>query len=157
MNQTNPERRLFLQGILTGGAVLLGSALLRSPQAWAAWNEAAFTADSLDSALQGLYEGAEITESDRITLKAPDIAENGAVVPISVETDLENVESISIIVADNPSPLAAQFELPPDAVADVSTRIKMGKTSNVIAVVKADGKLYSVQKEVKVTIGGCGG
>jgi len=157
MIQTNFKRRLFLKGVLTGGAVLLGSGLLRAPQVWAAWNEAAFSADTLAGALQGLYEGEEIVESDRITLKAPDIAENGAVVPISVETDLENVESISIIVADNPSPLAAQFELPPDAVADVSTRIKMGKTSNVIAVVKADGKLYSVRKEVKVTIGGCGG
>ena len=92
-----------------------------------------------------------------MNLKAPDIAENGAVVPVTVSSGIANVESIAIIVDDNPSPLTAVFELGADAIADVSTRIKMGKTSTVLAVVKADGKLYGTQTEVKVTIGGCGG
>ena len=78
-------------------------------------------------------------------------------VPVSVQTSLANVESIAIVVEKNPSPLAAQFELSPSIKGFVSTRIKMGTTSNVVAVVKADGKLYSASKEVKVTIGGCGG
>lgn len=156
MNELNLKRRLFLQTLAVGGA-LLGTSLIAVRQALAAWNETAFTADNLDGAMKAMFADEQPTASDRITLKAPDIAENGAVVPVSVETDLENVESISIIVTDNPSPLTASFEMTPETVADVSTRIKMGKTSNVIAVVKADGKLYSTQKEVKVTIGGCGG
>ena len=77
--------------------------------------------------------------------------------PISVATSLEGAESISVLVEENPQPLVASFDLTPGTMADVSTRIKMGKTSNVIAVVKANGKLYSTSKEVKVTIGGCGG
>ena len=111
----------------------------------------------MDDAVQALLGVAEAAPSDKIPLKAPDIAENGAVVPIGVSADIDDVESISILVANNPSPLAASFDISPDAMADVSTRIKMGKTSDVIAVVKAGGKAYSVSKEVKVTIGGCGG
>lgn len=107
--------------------------------------------------MNALFQAQTASESAEITLKAPDIAENGAVVPVSIKTDLESVESISIIVENNPNPLAASFELSPEAKAEVSTRIKMNKTSNVIAVVKADGKLHTTQKEVKVTIGGCGG
>ena len=107
--------------------------------------------------MQELFGSADVSESSAIELNAPDIAENGAVVPVSVSSTLDGVESISIIVEENPAPLAASFDLTPNAVADVSTRLKMGKTSNVVAVVKADGKLYSATKEVKVTIGGCGG
>jgi len=92
-----------------------------------------------------------------VKIKAPDIAENGAVVPITVSSTLPDIESISIIAAKNPSPLAASFQLSSMSEGYVSTRIKMGKTSNVIAVVKSGGKLYSATQEVKVTIGGCGG
>jgi sulfur-oxidizing protein SoxY len=155
----NRQRRIFLK-FITGGSVTLvalASGLLTPQQVWAAWPKQAFEADNLDAALKALFEGAAAEESDAITLKAPDIAENGAVVPVSVQTELPNVESISILVENNPSPLAASFELTPEAVADVSTRIKMGKTSSVIAMVKADGKLFMTKKEVKVTIGGCGG
>jgi len=90
-------------------------------------------------------------------MKIPDIAENGAVVPVTVSTELENVESISIVVDNNPTPLAASFDMSPSMLATVSVRIKMGQSSDVRAIVKADGKLYSTTKEVKVTIGGCGG
>jgi sulfur-oxidizing protein SoxY len=155
----NRQRRIFLK-FITGGSVTLvalASGLLTPQQVWAAWPKQAFEADNLDAALKALFEGEAAEESDVITLKAPDIAENGAVVPVSVQTELHNVESISILVENNPSPLAASFELTPEAVADVSTRIKMGKTSSVIAMVKADGKLFMTKKEVKVTIGGCGG
>jgi sulfur-oxidizing protein SoxY len=123
---------------------------------FAAWPKAAFETEELSSAIKSLY-GSDGTESDKINLKAPDIAENGAVVPISVSTDLPNVDNISIYVEGNPNPLSATFELNENSVADVSTRIKMGKTSNVVAVVKSDGKVYTTRKEVKVTIGGCGG
>jgi len=95
--------------------------------------------------------------SSRVAMKIPDIAENGAVVPVTVSTDLDNVESISVIVMKNPTPLAASFDLGPRALPKISVRIKMGESSIVSAVVKADSKLYSTEKEVKVTIGGCGG
>ena len=155
----NSTRRVFLQKIMLGGAsiVAMGTGLLNSAQVLAAWPAKAFDAENLDEAIQALFEGQTAEPSAAITLKAPDIAENGAVVPISVSTDLENVESITVLVENNPSPLAASFKLTADVIPDVSTRIKMGETSNVIAMVKADGKLFMTSKEVKVTIGGCGG
>ena len=107
--------------------------------------------------LDALVGSHQLEGSDKISIRAPDIAENGAVVPISVTTDIANAESISIVAEKNATPLSASFLLGPGAMGFVSTRIKMGKTSSVIAVVKADGKLYSTGKEVKVTIGGCGG
>lgn len=90
-------------------------------------------------------------------LDAPEIAENGAVVPISVSSTLADVTSISILVADNPNALAASYKIPPGTMPNVANRIKMAKTTNVVAVVEAGGKLYSTTKEVKVTVGGCGG
>ena len=95
--------------------------------------------------------------SDAVKLKAPDIAENGAVVPITVSSTLDNVEGISIIATSNPAPLTSTYVMTSNSEPYVSTRIKMAKTGDVIAVVKADGKLHSATKEVKVTIGGCGG
>ena len=89
-------------------------------------------------------------------LKAPDIAENGAVVPLEVQTDME-AESIAILITENPSPLAITAEIPAGTKGLVKTRCRMGKTTNVTAVVKSGGKLYTASKEVKVTIGGCGG
>jgi sulfur-oxidizing protein SoxY len=159
MHELDTKRRKLLKGVLAGGTIgaLVGAGLLTPRQLLAAWPEAAFDSDSLDGVMQALFSSASPEASDRVSLKVPEIAENGAVVPIRVETDLENVESISIVVAENPSPLAATFEMTPHSIPNVSTRIKMGKTSQVLAVVKADGKLFSTQKEVKVTIGGCGG
>ena len=98
-----------------------------------------------------------VTESSAISMKAPEIAENGAVVPVTISTTLPNVESISIVVEKNPRPLAASFEIPPGTLPEVSSRIKMGQTSQVMAVIKTDSGVFSASKEVKVTIGGCGG
>jgi sulfur-oxidizing protein SoxY len=95
--------------------------------------------------------------SDKVKLDAPEIAENGAVVPISVATTLTDVTSISFLVADNPNALAASYNIPPGTIPSVANRLKMAKTSNVTAIVEAGGKLYSATKEVKVTVGGCGG
>jgi sulfur-oxidizing protein SoxY len=130
--------------------------LLAPKAVLAAWSEAAFAAKSTDAAMQALL-GGQAQASDAVTIKAPDIAENGAVVPITVETTAANVESISIFIANNPSPLAANFVLGAGATGYAATRVKMGKTSDVVAVVKAGGVLQSATKEVKVTIGGCGG
>jgi sulfur-oxidizing protein SoxY len=155
----NTKRRVFLKGSLAAGTigVAAGAGLLAPQAVIAAWNEAAFKAKSIDDALTAAMGGASNTASDAIKIKAPDIAENGAVVPVSVSTDMAGAESIALLAEGNASPMVATFELGEGALADVSTRIKMGKTSDVIAVVKANGKLYSARKSVKVTIGGCGG
>jgi sulfur-oxidizing protein SoxY len=153
------KRRIFLKGSLaTGAAGMAVSAGLLTPRmVLAAWPKSAFEAKSVDDAVNGLFGSSTLTGSDQIKIKAPDIAENGAVVPISVTTDIAGVESISVIVEKNASPLTASFVLGTGTEGYVSTRIKMGKTSSVIAVVKAGDKLLSAGKEVKVTIGGCGG
>ncbi len=151
------KRRSFIKHTLVGGAVAAGSLAL--PQ-WVLgeWNKTAFEAKSIDEALNALLGSAAMEESSAVKIKAPDIAENGAVVPIQVDVEgLENIESIAIIAEKNPVPLVANFKCVGQGTSFVSTRIKMGKTSDVIAVVKAGGKLYSAKKEVKVTIGGCGG
>lgn len=155
----NVKRRTLLQGSMAAGAVAVavGAGLLTPRMVLAAWPKEAFNAESVDAALQSLLDTASTKESDKITVKAPDIAENGAVVPVSVMADLEGVESISILAAGNQSPLTSEFLPGARAKPDVSTRIKMGKTADVIAVVKANGEVYSAKKEVKVTIGGCGG
>lgn len=153
------KRRTFLKGTAAAGAVgiAMGAGLLTPRMVLAAWPKAAFDATTVDGALNALMGSATLEGSDKISIRAPDIAENGAVVPISVTTDLTGIESISIIAEKNASPLAASFNLGAGAEGFVSTRIKMGTTSSVIAVVKADGKMLSTGKEVKVTIGGCGG
>jgi len=107
--------------------------------------------------MKDAFGSSKTTPSKNIKLKAPDIAENGAVVPITITSNIPHTESISIVVAKNPSPLAATFNLGPTTKGYISTRIKMSKTSDVTAVIKAGGKLYSTSKNVKVTIGGCGG
>jgi sulfur-oxidizing protein SoxY len=123
----------------------------------AAWNAKAFEAKSSADALNALLGTASSEASADIKIKAPDIAENGAVVPVSVTSGIDGTQSIAVLAEKNPVPLVANFDLMGGAEGYVSTRIKMGKTSDVIAVVKANGKLYSARKSVKVTIGGCGG
>jgi len=156
---TETKRRIFLKRSLAASAVgvAAGAGLLAPQQILAAWNKDAFENKELNGSLNALLGSSELEASSAINVKAPDIAENGAVVPITVSTTIEGVESIAIIASNNPVPLIANFVLGKGAAGFVSTRIKMGKTGEVVAVVKAKGKLYSAKKEVKVTIGGCGG
>ncbi|MDH5471690.1 MAG: thiosulfate oxidation carrier protein SoxY [Gammaproteobacteria bacterium] len=155
----NTNRRSFLKTSATAGAVSVAvSAGLLTPRAvLAAWPKNAFEAKDVNSALTAAMGDTTLTDSGDINLKAPDIAENGAVVPITVTSTIPGTESISILIPNNATPLAASFTLSSNTEGYVSTRVKMGKTSDVVAVVKAGGKLYSSKKEVKVTIGGCGG
>lgn len=141
-------------GVLAG---LLATGVLKPTMAYANdWNKAAFEAKDLDEALKAI--GATgVADSKDLVMKAPEIAENGAVVPVDVTSNIPNTTSIAILVKMNPSPLAAQFDFSNGAVADVSVRLKFAQTSVVRAVAKADGKFYSTQREVKVTAGGCGG
>jgi len=160
----NTPRRTFLKRVLTTGSVIALSAIALPQSVMAYWSkkaEKAFDAETVEEAKKVLFDSASqtVTDGRKVTIKAPDIAENGAVVPIEVTANLERVESIAIFGEENPKPLVAQFNFPdPDnAVGWVKARIKLARTSKVFAVVKADGKLYKAEREVKVTIGGCGG
>ena len=151
-------RRLILQG--AASVALLGLGNVPFPPALAAANdkypEEAFKQKSEADAIKALY-GRTAEPSDKVKLDAPEIAENGGVVPISVTTTLDKVTSISFFVAENPSALAASYRIPDGTLPSIANRLKMAKTTNVTAIVEADGKLYSATKEVKVTVGGCGG
>ncbi len=153
------QRRLFLRGSLAAGAMglAIGAGLLAPRAVLASWPKQAFEAKKLPEAMQVLLGGDQAAKSGDIKLKVPEIAENGAVVPVKVSTSIENVESITVFAVNNPVPLVSSFQFGEGAVGLVATRIKMGKTSDVVAVVKAGGKLYSASETVKVTIGGCGG
>ena len=155
----NTSRRGFLT--LVGKTMGVAAAVVAFPRiTWASWNKKAFTATELDKAISLKFPGLTAQTSDKITLKAPEIAENGGFVPVKVKTTLPNVTNISLFVEKNPSPLSASFNLSPINVvdsSDVAVRLRMANTSNLIAMVVSDGKLYKVVQEVKVTIGGCGG
>jgi len=155
----NLIRRKFVKStaFLSVGAALVGSGVLIPQRALGAYAADAFAARDIDGALNASLGSSDYSPSDAIKLKAPDIAENGAVVPVTVSSSMANVDAISIIATSNPGPLTSTYQLSSVSEPYVSTRIKMAKTGDVIAVIKADGKLYSATKEVKVTIGGCGG
>ena len=153
-------RRLILQGAGAVALIGLGNIPFGLAPAFAAANdkypEDAFKQKSEADAIKALY-GKTAEASDKVKLDAPEIAENGAVVPIGGSTTLADVTSISFLVSENPNALVASYKIPAGTVPSVANRIKMAKTSNVIVVVEAGGKLYSATKEVKVTVGGCGG
>jgi len=147
----------------TGGSVSLLTLLaaagwLKPGEAVAqgAWNKAAFEAKSMPDAYKAMG-GSPAQSKDIAFVSTPDIAENGAVVPIGVTSSVPKTEQIAILVEKNPNMLAATFDIPAGTEPTVTTRVKMGQSSNVYALVKADGKYYVAQKEVKVTLGGCGG
>jgi sulfur-oxidizing protein SoxY len=156
----SPTRRLILKGAASVALIGLGNLPFGTEPARAAANdkypEDAFKQKSEADAIKALY-GKTAEPSDKVKLDAPEIAENGAVVPISVTTTLDKVSSISFLVAENPNALAATYKIPEGTVPSVANRLKMAKTTKLVAIVEADGKLYSAVKEVKVTVGGCGG
>ncbi len=138
-------------------AVLAAAGMLRPDAALAAdWNQKAFEAKNLKDALDALGAGNPINSND-IVMTAPEIAENGAVVPVGAVSKIPGTESIAILIAKNPTALAASFDIPSGTEAAVSTRVKLAQTTDVHVLVKAQGKYYMTKKEVKVTIGGCGG
>lgn len=150
-------RRTVLKGagatsLLLG---LMAAGVLKPTAAHAStWNKAAFEAKEFDAALKGLGAGTPAEHKD-VALRVPDIAENGAVVQVTVASAIANTSAIAILVRKNPLPLSAYFELGEGAVPEVAIRLKVAETSVIQAVVRADGKFYTAQKEVKVTTGGC--
>jgi sulfur-oxidizing protein SoxY len=149
------QRRRFL--VMSGGAgaaVLSGLLPPISAQA-ATWNKNGFESKALNDAIKSLG-AANATESRDISITAPDIAENGAVVPVAIQSKIPNTQSISILAEKNPFPLAATFDVSNGGEGYASVRLKLGQTTHVRAIVKADGQFYTASKEVKVTVGGCG-
>ena len=156
----NTKRRTFLKGAgaVSTVAVAAAAGLIKPTEVLAAeWNKGAFDAKSVADAMKGIGIAGAASDSKDILIKAPDIAENGAVVPVEVTSKIAGTTGIAMRVETNANPLTANFDLANGAEGYVSTRIKMGQTSNVRVVVKAGGKSYTAVKEVKVTIGGCGG
>jgi sulfur-oxidizing protein SoxY len=153
-------RRALLKagGSLTVLVVATGMGLVRAGRALAAttWNQSAFAAKSVEEVVKALG-GTSPSESADISLTIPEIAENGAVVPVVIESKVPNTRSIWILVEKNPSALSAIFEIPVGTDPYVGARIKIGSTSNVHAMVKTDSGYFITHKEVKVTLGGCGG
>ena len=154
------KRRQALKsgGGLTLATLLVAAGWLKPGDAAAdAWNKSAFETKSLDDTMKALGGGTPAASKDIAFFSTPDIAENGAVVPIGITSNVPKTESIAILVEKNPNMLAAVFDIPAGTEPSLSTRIKMGQTSNVYALVKADGKYHVASKEIKVTLGGCGG
>lgn len=153
------SRRIILKATMAAGtvAIAMGANLLTPNTVLAAWPKKAFEAKKMDEAMNALTGTGRPGPSSDITVDAPDIAENGAVVSVKITTTLPKVESISIYVPVNAYPLSASYLLSGQMEASISSRIKMAKTADVVAIVKADGKLYTAKKAVKVTLGGCGG
>lgn len=151
-------RRQFLKS--SGGISLLSlmaaAGLLPGIASAEAWNKAAFSAKSVDEVIS-LLGGSAPQQSDQVILNGPEIAENGAVVPLEISSNLPGAESIAILIEKNPNTLAASFTIPPGTLPDIQTRVKMNETCNVYAVVKSEGKFFYAVKEIKVTLGGCGG
>jgi sulfur-oxidizing protein SoxY len=153
---TQPARRIALKraGALMATAIAAG--VIRPGDAFAAWNKGAFDAKTTADAMKALGV-ANATESKDIVIRAPDIAENGAVVPIDITSNIPGTTSISVFVEKNPFPYTGTFDVSQGALPSVHLRVKIGESSPVRVVVAAGGKYFTAAKEVKVTIGGCGG
>ena len=150
------------EALRTGGgasvlAFLLAAGVVRPGEILAQGaSPAAFSMKTVPEAMRALGAQSPVV-SAAILIKAPEIAENGAVVPIGIESKLPGTESITLLIEKNPNPLAASFNIPAGTEPNVSTRVKIGESSDVYALVKADGKFYMAKKEIKITLGGCGG
>ena len=136
--------------MLALGMISPGTALAQAAM------QAAFQAKGIPDTLKALG-AAGATESADITIVSPDIAENGAVVPVGVNSKITNTDMVALLVDKNPNALAGAYQFMDGGVADVNMRVKMGQSSDVVAIVRADGKFYMAKKEIKVTLGGCGG
>lgn len=156
-SSTQGMRRLFLRKFALCGAGLLAAGWLYPVRLLAAqWNKPAFDSKQLDEVLK-IVGATSAVESSQIELKAPEIAENGAIVPVEVTSRIPGTQSIYLIAEKNPQPLVAIFDILPGLEPYISTRIKMGESARVRVLVKAGGKFHMATQEVKVTIGGCGG
>lgn len=155
LNVNNSKRDFLRLSAAFGMAAIVG--LYKAGDVVAAeWKAADFNAKNLKDALKAMGVD-DYTMSNDVAVVSAEIAENGAVVPVRVTSNIPNTEYMAVMVEKNPNPLATAFTIPEGTKANIKTRIKMGETSNVLALVKADGKWFAASKEIKVTLGGCGG
>ena len=148
-------RRKFLK-ILTSTAAIFASGLVAPTKAFAEWNQAAFSAKDFNTAINVYFPKQKIHESNQIKIEVNDEVENGAIVPVKVETSLQNVKAITIFADKNPNPLIANFDLSPNCIGFVSTRIKVSEPSNIIVVIDSNEMLYMTKKFIIVHENGCG-
>ncbi|HIF50607.1 MAG TPA: thiosulfate oxidation carrier protein SoxY [Thiotrichaceae bacterium] len=141
---------------ISSATLVLFSGLLKPVSALAKWNQVAFDDTDYDTAINSYFPDQQMQVSNKIAIKVHPIIENGAVVPVEIKTDLAEPESITIFVDKNPTPLIANFDLFAGSIGFVSTRIKMEQPSNIIVVVKSEGKFYTTKTFVEVQEGGCG-
>jgi sulfur-oxidizing protein SoxY len=148
-------RRKFLK-ILTSTAAIFASGLVTPIKAFAEWNQTAFSAKDFNTAIDAYFPKQKIHESNQIKIEVYDEVENSAVVPVKVETSLQNVKAITIFADKNPNPLIANFDLSPNCIGFVSTRIKVSEPSNIIVVIDSNEMLYMTKKFIIVHENGCG-
>lgn len=158
MKEIDEQRRVVMKGAMAAGvmSVALSTGLLVPRIVLAAWPQAAFLSENFDKARTAITEGVAPQASDRVRIAVPDVAENGAQVPVEVTTDLDKVEKIVVMVEKNPRPMVAEYVLGEGCEPYVSVRVKVAESGPVVALVYAGGKVYSAQKSVTVAIGGCG-
>ncbi|MGZ8182139.1 MAG: thiosulfate oxidation carrier protein SoxY [Methylobacter sp.] len=151
------NRRAFIKKsvALSGYSIITISGLFASPEANAEWLTETTSTNILQQTLKRLFKDQKIIESDKIDIQIPKTAENGAAVPVTVTSSLNNVESIAILVEKNPIPLAAKFELSPDLEPFVSTRLKIAESSAVAVIVETNEGFFTASEKVIVTPGGC--
>ncbi len=149
------NRRRFL--ITSVAFSTAGIALFKSSLANAEWNATDFAPGPFDATMKQLLNGKPIVETDKIDLNIPEIAENGALVPVTVSSSIKDIQNIAIVIEQNPVPLAIQAALMPELEPFLSARLKIANTSFVFALAETEKVFYSIKKKVKVTIGGCGG
>jgi sulfur-oxidizing protein SoxY len=157
---TDLKRRTLLKASLGAAAVgvAAGAGLLTPQSVFArSWPRGAFTAKSVDGAVNDLFSGARLIKSKALTIKAPLVAEDGSSVSVEVSSSLPNTDSLSILIEQNAQPLAANFKIAENTNASVRTRVKIAKSTDVHVVARANGRLYVAKRLVKVTLGGCGG
>lgn len=150
----NLSKRSFTKNLVAFFATILTFDISK---AIADWPRDLFSTRNTEKLINEIAHNQDISNSDLIDIKAPEIAENGAVVPVTVSTQLPDVKTISILVDNNPSPLISSFEINQQLSPYVSTRVKMAKTSNITAIVASKDGYFSASRTIKVTIGGCGG
>ncbi|MCW8307208.1 thiosulfate oxidation carrier protein SoxY [Acidiphilium sp. PA] len=157
---TGPKRRDVLRAVAAGAAAGIALPSLASaeiaPPAVSSYPAKAFRQTEKDPALQAMFGTATLTDTADVRMEAPDIAENGAVVPVTFDANLPGITAAGVLALDNPFILACAYKIPPGTSPAISSRIKLAKTTQVISVIQSNGKLMSTAKQVKVTLGGCG-
>lgn len=152
------KRRSIIKGALGSGLLpFLGGLASLLPTAAHARVVAAFDAKTAKEGIAVLFKEGNIQESDKLKLIAPDIAENGTVVPLTIQSSLENLEAIAVFATENPRALVATYKFTPFTAPPLDLRVKLGKSQKILIVAQAGGKLYSTSKQIGVSVGGCGG